>query len=421
MEPILFLVHRIPFPPNKGDKIRSHHWLRRLAKNYCVHLATFIEEPVDDDYASELDTLCASHCVVQLSPRLAKLRCVAGFFTGEPLTVPYYRSAELRRWVEAAVVKNNIRKAVVFSGAMAQYVERLPGLHVVLDLVDVDSAKWTQYAERRAWPLSFIYRREGEKLLAFERIAAARAAATVFVTRGEADLFTRLAPECADRLQVIENGVDTGYFAPSDNHASPYAANEAAIVFTGAMDYWPNIDAVVWFAREVLPRLVRQKPEARFYIVGMSPSKSVSALAADPHVVVTGKVPDVRPYLQHAAAVVAPLRVARGIQNKVLEAMAMGRPVVVSSDAADGVSATRGIDFETAADAEEFCRKVLMVMRQETARPMGERARARVVSAYSWERNLSALKKLLEPDASGTSDTAMSMPLDSALERTAHR
>ncbi len=420
MEPILFLVHRMPFPPNKGDKIRSNRWLRRLAKSYRVHLATFIDS-VDADYASELDALCASHCVVRLRPRLAKLRSVAGFFTGEPLTVPYYRSATLRRWVEATVVKNDIRQAVVFSGAMAQYVQRLQGLRVVLDLVDVDSAKWTQYAERHAWPWSFIYRREGEKLLAFERRAAARAAATVFVTRREADLFTRLAPEFDGRLHVVEMGVDTAHFAPRDDRASPYAAHEAAIVFTGAMDYWPNIDAVVWFAREVLPKLVQQKPEARFYIVGMSPPKSVSALAADPHVVVTGKVPDVRPYLQHAAAVVAPLRVARGIQNKVLEAMAMARPVVVSSAAADSVAATPGVHFETAADAEEFCRKVLMVMRPEAARPMGARARQRVIAAYGWERNLSAFEKLLEPAVSGMPASAITVALDSMLESPAQR
>jgi sugar transferase (PEP-CTERM/EpsH1 system associated) len=405
MESILFLVHRIPFPPNKGDKIRSNRWLRRLAESYSVHMATFDEEADGASYASELNTLCASHCVVRLNPRFAKLRSVQGFFTGEPLTVPYYRNGVLRRWVEATVVKNNIRQAVVFSGAMAQYVERLPDLRVVLDLVDVDSAKWTQYADQHTWPLSFVYRREGKKLLAFERSAAARAAATVFVTRAEADMFTRLAPEFDGRLQVIEMGVDTAYFSPSDDRPSPYAANEAAIVFTGAMDYWPNIDAVIWFAREVLP-IVRKKLEARFYIVGMNPAKSVIALAADPHVVVTGKVPDVRPYLQHAAAVVAPLRVARGIQNKVLEAMAMAKPVVVSSAAANGVSGEPGIDFETAADAEEFCRKVLLVMRPQMARTMGERARSRILSAYGWERNLSAFEKLLGQGAYSPIGTA---------------
>jgi sugar transferase (PEP-CTERM/EpsH1 system associated) len=305
----------------------------------------------------------------------------------------------LRQWVEATIAENNIRKAVVFSAAMAQYVDRLPNIRVVLDLVDVDSAKWTQYADRRAWPLSFIYRREGAKLLAVERSAAARAAATVLITRGEADLFVRLAPECNGRVHVIESGVDTNYFAPHGDRPSPYPSDEAPIVFTGAMDYWPNIDAVSWFAREVLPSLAQQRPDARFYVVGMNPAKTVGALAADARVTVTGKVADVRPYLQHAIAVVAPLRVARGIQNKVLEAMAMAKPVVVSSAAASGITAVKGVDFETAGDAEEFCRKLLVVMRPEVGHAMGQHARARIVADYCWARNLSAFDKLLESES----------------------
>lgn len=393
------LVHRIPFPPNKGDKIRSHHLLRHLAMRYRVHLGTFIDDAADAAYVTALDALCASYCAVALHPRLARLRSIAGFFTGEPLTLPYYRSAELRRWVEATVDKHEIRKAVVFSAAMAQYVDRLSSLRVVLDLVDVDSAKWTQYAERHAWPFSSIYRREGAKLLAYEDRAAAQAAAAVLVTRGEADLFVRLVPQVGDRVHVIENGVDIDYFVPRDDRPSPYASGEVPIVFTGAMDYWPNVDAVCWFAREVLPLVARQRGDVRFHIVGMNPANAVTDLAADPRVTVTGNVPDVRPYLQHAAVVVAPLRLARGIQNKVLEAMAMAKPVVVSSAAAGGVTAARGVDFEAANDAEEFCCKVLAVMHSEAGRTMGQHARARIVADYCWARNLSAFDKLLEARA----------------------
>lgn len=404
MESILFLVHRIPFPPNKGDKIRSYHWLRHLAARYRVHVGTFIDDLADADCVSALDEWCASHCVVALHARSAILRSVTGFLTGEPLTLPYYRSAQLRQWVKATIVENNIRRAVVFSSAMAQYVERMPDLRVVLDLVDVDSAKWAQYAEQRAWPSSIVYRREGAKLLAFERSAAAQAAATVLVTRAEANLFVRLAPECSDRVHVIESGVDTDYFVPHDDRPSPFAAGEAPIVFTGSMDYWPNIDAVSWFAREVLPRVAQQRRDARFYIVGMNPARTVRALTSDARVSVTGKVRDVRPYLQHAAAVVAPLRLARGIQNKVLEAMAMAKPVVVSSAAASGVNAVPGTDFQTAGDAEEFSHKLLSVMRPEVGYVMGRCARARIIAEYCWARNFSAFDKLLEPqsvDAAG--------------------
>jgi len=406
-EPILFLVHRIPFPPNKGDKIRSYHLLRHLSARYLVHLGTFIDSPDDAAYVEKLDELCASHCVLSLNPMSAKLRSAQGFLTGEPLTLPYYRRRRLRRWIEQTVAVNDIRKAVVFSAAMAQYVDRLPDLHVVLDLVDVDSAKWMQYSARHAWPLSTVYQREGKKLLSIERKAAGSASSTVFVTRSEADLFVKLAPEFSGRLKVIENGVDTAYFAPAQDRPSPYAAEESAIVFTGVMDYLPNIDAVTWFSRAVFPNILQHRPDARFYIVGMNPVSAVMALAADSRIVVTGKVADVRPYVQHAAAVVAPLRVARGIQNKILEAMAMARPVVVSAAASTGLSATAGVDFESAGDSDEFCRKLLAIMQPVVGEPMGARARRRIVANYNWERNLSAFKSLLEPQPLHRNDASL--------------
>lgn len=394
MEPLLFLVHRIPFPPNKGDKIRSYHLLRFLATRYRVHLGTFVDQEEDHSYVPMLSGFCASQFAVTLDPRTARLRSVSGFLTGEALTLPYYRNAELRRWVERTVSAHGIRKALVFSGAMAQYVQGM-GLHVVLDFVDVDSAKWTQYADRHAWPSSFVYRREGEKLLSFERSAAAGSAASVFVTRAEAELFVHLAPECSGRVQVIEMGVDTVYFEPDSQRPTPYAANETAIVFTGAMDYWPNVDAAVWFVNEVLPIIESRRPDARFYIVGMNPAPTVTRLAANPKVVVTGRVPDVRPFVQHAAAVVAPLRVARGIQSKVLEAMAMARPVVTTPPAARSIRGMPGTDFDEAAEAGEFARKVLALMGTVEGDAMGRAARRRVVAEYNWERNLTAFDDLL--------------------------
>jgi sugar transferase (PEP-CTERM/EpsH1 system associated) len=395
MEPLLLLVHRIPYPPNKGDKIRSYHLLKFLATRYGVHLGTFIDQEEDLAHLPVVAGHCASHFAVRLGARYARLRSVSGFLTGEALTLPYYRSAALRRWVKHAVVAHGIRKAVVFSGAMAQYVRDLP-LHVVLDFVDVDSAKWTQYAERHMWPSSLVYKREGEKLLSFERSAAAGSSASVFVTRAEAELFVRLAPESAGRVHVIEMGVDTAFFAPDPERLSPYTDNEAAIVFTGAMDYWPNVDAAVWFTREVLPAIARQRPDVRFYVVGMNPVPTVSRLATDGKVVVTGRVADVRPFVQYAAVVVAPLRVARGIQSKVLEAMAMARPVVTTPSAARSIHGTPGIDFDAAAEAGEFASKVLALMGSAAGETMGRAARERIVADYNWERNLANFGELLK-------------------------
>ena len=395
MEPLLYLVHRIPFPPNKGDKIRSYHLLRHLARRYAVHLGTFVDAPGDRAHIAQLESLCAAHHVETLNPRLARLRSVSGFFTGEALTLVYYRSMTMQQWVRRVVQQRSIRKAVVFSGAMAQYVEGLD-LRVVLDFVDVDSAKWSEYAERRRWPASFVYRREGRRLLSFERRAASASSASVFVTRAEVDLFERLAPECHGRTAVVEMGVNTDYFAPRPERSSPFQPDELPIVFSGAMDYWPNIDAATWFAIEVMPRIAQAMAKARFYVVGMNPSPAVTALAARPDTVVTGTVPDIRPYVQHAAVVVAPLRVARGVQSKVLEAMAMARPVVVSSAARQGLRGEPGKEYMVATSAEEFSSAVLALISTEAASEMGRRARSRILSDYVWERNLSAFDELLD-------------------------
>lgn len=400
MEPLLFLVHRIPFPPNKGDKIRSFHLLRFLAARYKVHLGTFVDDARDLAYVTRLQEYCASTRIVAIRPLRARIRSLTGILTGEPLTLAYYRNASLGQWVQEVVRERAIRRAVVFSSSMAQYVTGMTSLRVVVDFVDVDSAKWKQYAHSRRWPLSLIYRREARRLLAFERAVAASAHASVFVTREEADLFRTLAPECAARVHHAQMGVDTKFFAPTHDLPSPYGPDEDAIVFTGAMDYWPNVDAVSWFVQDVLPAIASARPRARFYIVGMRPAAAVLALAREGRVVVTGLVPDVRPYLAHARVVVAPLRVARGIQSKVLEAMAMARPVVVSTSATVGLSGVPGVHFEAAADAEDFARKTIALMDLQHPNALGAAARARVIAEYDWNTNLAPFATLLEePDS----------------------
>lgn len=396
MEPLLFLAHRIPYPPNKGDKIRSYHLLRYLAERYRVYLGCFVDAPEDAPHVETLRSWCADVCAIRLDPRRARMRSLTGLLTGEALTLPYYRSARLRKWVDGVVQQESIGKAVAFSSPMAQYLIPHPRLRTIVDLVDVDSAKWTAYASEHRWPLSSVYRREGRRLLAFERAAVARSAAGVLVTRAETQLFGRLAPGCSERVHAVENGVDSAYFAPAADRPSPFAAGETPIVFTGAMDYWPNVDAVSWFAREVLPRVRQARPEARFYVVGMNPAAEVRALAADPAVVVTGPVDDVRPFVQHAAVVVAPLRVARGVQNKVLEAMAMARPVVASVAAAEGLRPTVAAELEVAADAEEFTRRLLAMLDPARGHEIGARARARIVAEYSWRASLDRFGELLD-------------------------
>jgi len=398
MANLLYLVHRIPYPPNKGDKVRSYHILKHLAARHRVFLGTFADDPDDLQHVARLRELCAELRVIELSPRLARLRSVSGFAANEPLSVAYYRNAELARWVDSTLANEAIDACIVFSSAMAQYVAGADAPRTVLiDFVDVDSAKWAQYANSRWWPLSWVYRREGSRLLAFERAAADRATRAFFVTDAEADLFRRLAPGCVGRIETIGNGVDTEQYAPSQALPSPFATGSLPVVFTGAMDYWPNVDGVRWFAEEVLPRVLDALPNAHFTIVGMRPTAAVKALASA-HVTVTGTVPDVRPYLQHAAVVVAPLRVARGIQNKILEAMAMARPVVATDACGAGIDAVNGRHFVTAHDAATMADAVVSLLRDgEAARMMGNAARARIVARYTWAAQLRLLEEALAP------------------------
>lgn len=408
MSNILYLVHRLPYPPNKGDKVRSYHLLRHLAAKHRVFLGTFIDDPQDEAYVDVLPRYCADLHIARLSPRMARLRSLGGLLRNEALTLPYYRNAGLQAWVTRTLREQRIDAIVIFSSAMAQYVEGVSQIPLLVDFVDVDSAKWTQYAPNHRWPMSWLYRREGERLLAFERSLALRATRLFFVTENESALFCRSAPECTGRVEAMCNGVDAEFFSPDQVLSPPYAEGELALVFTGAMDYWPNIDAVSWFASEVLPQLLQRWPQLRFYIVGRSPAPAVRALAGE-RVVVTGTVDDVRPYLRHASVVVAPLRVARGIQNKVLEAMAMGLAVVASRECAGAVDAAPGRDFLTASTVDDYRRQIEYLLQSPArAAEMGKAARQQVLARYSWDAHLSSIDRYLDGSGGETTLAAAS-------------
>ena len=393
MDDLLLLVHRMPYPPTKGDKVRSYHLLKYLAMRHRVHLATFIDDVDDVRHIDVVRALCGETYFARLRPLRARVRSLGGLVRGDALAIPYYRDGGMLHWVHDLIARMSIRRAVVFSSPMAQYVNDISTLERVIDFVDVDSAKWTQYANReRAWyraPMRAIYRREGTKLLEFERRTARQSRASVFVTPEEAALFRTLAPECADRIVSVENGVDSVYFSPSNELNTPYAAGGPVLVFTGAMDYLPNVDAVIWFAREILPQIRSKRSDVRFCVVGARPTEAVRALAEINGVSVTGTVDDVRPYLKHAAVAVVPMRIARGIQNKALEAMAMGCPLVISAASAKALNATPGEAFCVATDTESFVRSILDILSNpERAARLASAARGVVVRNYSWNSNL---------------------------------
>lgn len=396
MDDLLLLVHRMPYPPTKGDKVRSYHLLKYLAAGYRVHLATFVDDPDDWQHVETVRALCGETYFARLRPLGARLRSLRGLLRGEALAIPYYYDRGMARWVQNLIGRRSIRRAVVFSSPMAQYVNDVSGLERVIDFVDVDSVKWAQYATRdSAWyraPMRAIYRREGVRLLEFERYTAGRSTASVFVTPEEATLFRTLAPESVDHVVSVENGVDSVYFSPAGGGASPYVTGGPMLVFTGAMDYLPNIDAVNWFAREILPRIRAHRPEVHFCIVGARPAESVCALANLEGVSVTGTVADVRPYLAHATIAVVPMRIARGIQNKALEAMAMGRPLVISAASARSINAAPEESFCVATDADSFARLVLELLSDpQRAARVADAGRAAILRNYSWTSNLARI------------------------------
>ncbi len=387
---LLYLVHRIPFPPNKGDKVRSFHLLKHLARQHEVYLGSFIDDADDEQHAGALAPWCREVRLERLQPRRNKLASLRGLLTGEALSLPYYRSRELADWVKDVVHREGIEGVLVFSSTMAQYAQGL-GLPVWVDFVDMDSAKWRDYAPEHAWPLSWLYAREGRKLLDYERLIAKQAQAAYFVTEAEVALFLAEAPEAYGHVRALCNGVDADYFCQDAQRLSPFVPSEQALVFTGAMDYWPNIDAVRWAVAEMLPTLRQRWPKLRLHIVGRSPAPAVRELASDA-VVVAGTVPDVRPYLQHADVVLAPLRLARGIQNKVLEAMAMARPVVAARTCVAAIGASDGLELRAAETPADYIEAVHQLLADPAkAQAMGEAARRCVLQHYDWTARLAPL------------------------------
>jgi sugar transferase (PEP-CTERM/EpsH1 system associated) len=392
---LLFLAHRIPYPPNKGDKIRSWNFLRHLAERRRVHLGCFIDDPADHEHEGTLRRICGDCCFVTLKSRTNRLLSARGLLTGAPLTVPYYASGQLSAWTRDITKRFKLDQIFFFSSAMAQFDVAPPyPTRRVIDFVDVDSQKWTEYAGRQPWPLSWVYEREGRTLLNFERAMARRMDASLFVSPAETQLFTSLAPESAGKLYAVNNGVDTDYFSPERSYENPFPAGMRPLVFTGAMDYWPNIDAVAYFVREVLPAVRAAVPDAGFWIVGSNPAKAVLDLAAQPGVTVTGRVPDVRPYLAHAGVVVAPLRIARGIQNKVLEAMAMAKTVVATPQAAEGIDGEPGRHYHVAATVDTLAAAVKQALADPAG--LGSQARGYVLATYHWQKSLDKLDLILD-------------------------
>jgi sugar transferase (PEP-CTERM/EpsH1 system associated) len=386
---ILYLCHRIPYPPNKGDKIRAFHQVKALAERHEVDVFTLADDAADLENRHALARYCREVAVSYLNPRLARARTLPYLLTGTPLTVPYFYSAELQAVVRRALAHRSYDRIFVYCSAMAQYVEGQT-IPILLDLVDVDSDKWEQYATFSGFPFSVIYRREARCLRAYERRICEASTRVLVTTDREARLVREIAPGA--QVRVIPNGVNGDYFKPAAEPGHP-----PGIVFTGDMSYYPNEAAVVYFAEAVLPLVRREWPEARFYVVGRNPNPKVQRLNGRDGVEVTGFVPDVRAYLAKAQVAVAPFTIAAGIQNKILEAMAFGLPVVATPKVIQGLSASVAAMVAAGSSARDLADAVVQLLRNpQLAAERGCEGRRRVLEAYRWETALQQLLDMVE-------------------------
>jgi len=360
-----------------------------------VFLGCLVENPDDWRHRPQLEAVCAELGAFPISPRRQKLRALVKIRPGRPLMLDYYNDSRLHRWIGTITAREKIDLVYIFSTAMEPYARAVTGPPRILDMVDVDSEKWAAYADKAAWPMAMVWAREARTLGRYERRAAAACDHTLLVTPAEATRFAELAPECRGRVTAVENGVDLDWFVPGpQRYPDPYPASGPWLALVGNMDYWPNSDAADWCARDILPRLQNRPIAPKLAIVGANPGPEVTALARLPGVLVTGRVPDVRPYLAHAAVVVAPLRIARGVQNKVLEGMAMGRPVVASQPAYLGIRAEPGRDLLVGDGAAALAAAVGAVL--DGRHPgLGAAARAAIEQGYGWSRQLAGLDAII--------------------------
>ena len=396
---ILYLCHRIPYPPNKGDKIRSFNEVRYLAARHELDLLCLADDPGDLKYRAELEKICRRVEVFPLDPTRAKARGLLSLAKGNSLSAGYFHQRDMQQCCDRLLQEGDYDAVLCFSSTMAEYLFRAAPQNKsprrVMDFCDVDSDKWLQYAAESRAPMAWLYRLENRRLADYERRIYLAFDHSLLISEAEALLFRRICPE-AREVAVIPNGVDYDYFSPEREDARILPVDTPNLVFTGAMDYHANVDGVLWFCREIWPVLKGQFPELRFTIVGGKPTPAVLALAKLDGVAVTGFVDDVRPYYRDADVCVIPLRLARGVQNKVLEALAMGKSAVATAKANAGIQAEDGTHLRLADSPRDFAAAVVALLHDRGERErLGGNARCFVTQHYDWATNMEKLEKLL--------------------------
>ncbi len=390
MGDILFLAHRTPYPPDRGDKMRSYHLLRHLAGLARVHLVTFADDAADVAHAEALRPIVGRMHVERRTCSTAAAS-LAALARGRPVSLAAFDSPAMHAAVGAILREERIDTVFAFSGQMAQFVPASGNFRFVMDFVDVDSAKFADYASGAPWPFAAMLRREQRLMAAFEAGVAARADVSLFVSEAEAALFRRRSGLGPGKVAALENGIDLAFYDPAAAFPALEPASGPLIAFTGQMDYRPNVAAALAFASEVFPQVRARHPDARFAVVGRNPVAALRRIDGAGGVHLTGAVPDIRSWLAAADVVVAPLGIARGVQNKLLEAMAMARPVVASPAAFEGLRAAARRDLIVAEPGVMASALLNLLADQPFAARIAAAGRAQVERHYAWDAQLAGL------------------------------
>ena len=406
---LLYLAHRIPYPPNKGDKIRSFNEIKYLSRFYEIHLVCLADNPDDIQHKKKLFKFCSKVHVDPLDTRVAKIRGIVSLISGKSVTAGYFHSRKLQKLVDDLLSREHYDAILCFSSAMAEYLfcsirardlfyPKNGKIRLAMDFCDVDSDKWLQYSKNSSFPASVVFALENKRLLEYEKKINRSFHRSIFATHRELELFHRLFPGAINTFSVF-NGVDFEYFSPSASYEKLLQKNlyGPVLLFTGAMDYHANIDGVLWFADCILPLIHKRFPQARFVIVGANPAPKITDLKRRNGIVVTGFVEDIRPYYEVADVCVIPLRLARGVQNKVLEAFAMAKPVVATAKAADGIGA-RAYKHLLVEDSNSlFADAVIKILNNPAdGIKLGEKAREFVIENFNWSKNMKILQNIID-------------------------
>lgn len=387
---ILYVCHRFPFPPKRGGKIRPFNMIRHLSQRHEVSVCSLARSAAEAEEGRGIQPHCARFEMAVVSNPVQTARMVARLPTPVPSSMGYFYSPGLARKVDALLAGERFDLIFVHCSSVAQYVEKVHGIPKILDFGDMDSQKWLEYVNYKSFPLSMGYWLEGTKLVREEKRLARCFDLCTATTRAEWETLESYGTGVSS--DWFPNGVDADFFKPDGEGYDPNT-----ISFIGRMDYYPNQEAMFRFCDEVWPLLKSRRPEMKLLIVGADPIPAVQKLGERPGITVTGSVPDVRPYILRSAAMVAPLNIARGTQNKILEAMAMGVPVVSSRIAAGGVDAAAEEHFLVADSAQEYAEAIARIIEQPAERERLARAgRERMLSHHAWPRSMERLDTILD-------------------------